>query len=1101
MEFITNSAKTLIDFLKETKGTKEINILVGYCYYSVFTEIAKEPEVLDIFKNANVKILLGMHIDPYLKYEYSKYEEDEKLSLHEIKEKEEEDFINFSNMETAGNFSGIDIIFSKVKDGSLEIKKTKEDIHAKLYIFVSDDITQVSPGVFITGSSNFTLQGIKLRREFNISENDYKHMEIAKSFFDELWKDENSVNILNVKTYKAIKEKVGLMYMASPYEIFQKVVYEYFEYTNTTKLEYPPSNWGYGNYQYQIDAIKEGVNAVKNYNGVLIADVVGLGKSVVASAVAKNLLEDRFIDCIYIICPPHLITSWENYSENFELREKVKSVGLLENIRKELLEKQRKKYLIIIDEAHNFRNSKTESYAKMKDICLGNKVILLTATPMHNTTSDIFSLIELFDGRLNKELDLESIKSDILKEEKEIRKEYKKDKENERDKETLREMSKKIISHINPVLIRRTRKDLEETIVYKKDLDDQKIKLNNVKDPILFDYTLGDMSFIYLSTLEKISPYEENDKEEINKKEIKKINHFRGVRYKPLCYLKEDSKKAKRVIEEVFGEGGDYNFALTSSKNLSKFMRHLLIRRFESSIGAFRKTIDNLIVKYENICEWMDKGLFPVYKKGDILNVEDFIEYSDMSETDDLDDEDIIEKFEFNKNKKEEYEEKGLYIIENIKEVLEKRFFEDFENDLNILKEIKKDWEKIEEDKKFDELIKCVSNFQKENSKRKIIIFSEFVDTVEYLYEKIEKDNKLKELFKSVKFSSKDKTSKRELIKENFDASVNNENQKDEYFVLITTDTLSEGINLHRAGIVINYDIPYNPTRVIQRVGRINRIGKKMFSSLYICNFLPRIEAQKEIKNWQISNFKLTLINAVLGNDTKILQKEDEIKSLFSIKEERYKEDDLSWDTKYKNIYNKIKESKKLEEKIKNMPHNLFVKRKMYFNGIIQVIRYDKEINAICLKDDIIIYNIANIFELLEASENETYEKPSLEFLEKEKKLKVFRDKRDKNYSHDSILYLEEYKKEIDNMENDENKYYIESLIRFAKEKRFAAYSLNSVVKIFKNPKNINKIDLVKRIIPESLLDKIKNDINDDTNKRRDLIVTEEIGSIEETND
>nr|WP_240516666.1 C-terminal helicase domain-containing protein [Brachyspira sp. G79] len=150
-------------------------------------------------------------------------------------------------------------------------------------------------------------------------------------------------------------------------------------------------------------------------------------------------------------------------------------------------------------------------------------------------------------------------------------------------------------------------------------------------------------------------------------------------------------------------------------------------------------------------------------------------------------------------------------------------------------------------------------------------MFTEFKDTADYLYESVYKDNELRKLFKPIKSTSQSKN--RDIIASNFDASLDTNKQEDDYFLLIATDTLSEGINLHRAGIIINYDIPYNPTRVIQRVGRINRIGKKLFDKIYIHNFIPRLEAQKDIKNWQISNFKLNLINAIFGNDTKILKK------------------------------------------------------------------------------------------------------------------------------------------------------------------------------------------------------------------------------------
>jgi hypothetical protein len=111
-------------------------------------------------------------------------------------------------------------------------------------------------------------------------------------------------------------------------------------------------------------------------------------------------------------------------------------------------------------------------------------------------------------------------------------------------------------------------------------------------------------------------------------------------------------------------------------------------------------------------------------------------------------------------------------------------------------------------------------------------------------------------------------------VKENFDASF--DVQKDEYDVLLTTDKLSEGFNLNRSGLVINYDIPWNPTRVIQRVGRINRIGRKVFENLYIFNFFPTVKGSSIVANRTIAENKMFAIHEILGEDAKIFSIEEE---------------------------------------------------------------------------------------------------------------------------------------------------------------------------------------------------------------------------------
>ena len=633
------------------------------------------------------------------------------------------------------------------------------------------------------------------------------------------------------------------------------------------------------------------------------------------------------------------------------------------------------------------------------------------------------------------------------------------------------------MSLIHTIIIRRTRNDLLESSEYRKDLEKQKTEFNDVEEPKLHDYELGDLSKLYYDTLEKISPYNEDNEDNKDNSNI-----FKGVRYKPLIYLKketiEDKRKSAEIVKAVYGEDANFDFADLSSNNIAKFMRHLLVRRFESSIFAFKKSVENMIGKYENIKRFVrGRNYYPIYKRGDV-------NYEDYSE----DDNDIMIK-----DNSKKYE--GLYIIENVKEVLREEFFIDFENDLKILKEIKKDWENIgiEKDKKFFKLKEELKKFKKENDKRKIIIFSEFKDTVDYLYESICKDEELNYLLKPLKSVADSKN--RETVKANFDASLEERKQESEYFLLISTDTLSEGVNLHRAGIIINYDIPYNPTRVIQRVGRINRIGKKLFDKIYIHNFIPRLEAQKDIKNWQISNFKLTLINSIFGNDTKILQKDDEINSLFSLKREAGiisdLENDISWDIEYREIYNKLNQDNNLLEEIKNMKDNIFIRRENDFNGLVEIRKGENGIFGGLLKNSVMDYNMANIFKILKAQENEKSFKPSdkaeslIADFERRKNIKKI------NYKPDALLKLERYK-EIMGLEISLNdREYIEKIIKGIEYNIFTEKQIKNIEKAFKNNNGIEILKEIKKIIDYSSLNYI-NYIESDYLKDSILVVREE---------
>lgn len=1061
-----------IDNENDIHNIKEICILTAYCYYEVFSYIIKNENARNIFLNAKVKILIGMNIDNKTRRLYFNDNKDNDKAINDFKE--------FTLIENKEYSSIIELFKYKCENKTLEIRKTAEYMHAKLYLFKYNE--EAERNAFLIGSSNFTHRGIKDRKELNIYCKD--GFNELYNYFEEEWNKAHEIlnnkneeeffrNIIKL-TNEDKKDKDDLV---SPYKIFLKVIYEYFEFINREELLCSPADYGYRDYKYQIDAIKSGINGIMLYNGVLISDVVGLGKSIIASAIAKNLLLKEKIEEIIIICPPKIIDSWENYNIEFQIKAKVFSIGLLDKAL-EHVRNHRKNRLIIIDEAHRFVNNKTYSYDMITNICFGNKVIAITATPMHNTTSDIFSIIDIFDRKLTKNKNIEEAKIKILKEERELKSKYKKSENSKEENiKKSKEIAKEIMSLIHTIIIRRTRNDLLESSEYRKDLEKQKTEFNDVEEPKLHDYELGDLSKLYYDTLEKISPYNEDNEDNKDNSNI-----FKGVRYKPLIYLKketiEDKRKSAEIVKEVYGEDANFDFADLSSNNIAKFMRHLLVRRFESSIFAFKKSVENMIGKYENIKKFVrGRNYYPIYKRGDV-NYEDYYE----------DDNDIMIK-----DNSKKYE--GPYIIKNVKEVLSEEFFIDFENDLKILKEIKKDWENIgiEKDKKFFKLKEELKKFKKENDKRKIIIFSEFKDTVDYLYESICKDEELNYLLKPLKSVADSKN--RETVKANFDASLEERKQESEYFLLISTDTLSEGVNLHRAGIIINYDIPYNPTRVIQRVGRINRIGKKLFDKIYIHNFIPRLEAQKDIKNWQISNFKLTLINSIFGNDTKILQKDDEINSLFSLKREAGilsdLENDISWDIEYREIYNKLNQDNNLLEEIKNMKDNIFIRRENDFNGLVEIRKGENGIFGGLLKNSVMDYNMANIFKILKAQENEKSFKPSdkaeslIADFERRKNIKKI------NYKPDALLKLERYK-EIMGLEISLNdREYIEKIINGIEYNIFTEKQIKNIEKAFKNNNGIEILKEIKKIIDYSSLNYI-NYIESDYLKDSILVVREE---------
>ena len=338
--------------------------------------------------------------------------------------------------------------------------------------------------------------------------------------------------------------------------------------------------------------------------------------------------------------------------------------------------------------------------------------------------------------------------------------------------------------------------------------------------------------------------------------------------------------------------------------------------RFESSKAAFKSTLTSILNSYENIIKWWEKGYVPIKKKGYLPDPDD----EEIQET--LDEINSIDELgiDLNKIKKK--------AIPFDKSLFKEEFIEAVNSDVELLKNIYAAWFETDDvgiDPKYNTIKEKIANSLKENSNRKLVIFSTFADTAEYVKEHLERDG-----FRVLLYTGGSAKIDRSVVKCNFDASCKLSDQANDYDIIVATDALSEGFNLNRAGVIINYDIPYNPTRVVQRIGRINRINKKMFDSIYIYNFFPTDIGEENTAIKGISTLKMLLINNIVGSDTKTLTPDETLQSYFK---KRYDEadesnNDRSWDNKYRNIYNSIKHNIDLLDEVHSIPERARIVRK-----------------------------------------------------------------------------------------------------------------------------------------------------------------------------
>jgi len=937
--FITNNKKSdlkkrLIELISKSE---ELKFLVGFFYFSGIRELyfalQKNPEV-------SVKILVGLNVDRFnhglIEYAQTDQSSDEEKTykfFESIKKS-----LNTEYFDTEEFYQQVRYFVDLIKSDKLIIRKTYEPNHAKLYIFKLEQDQVGKNTLFITGSSNLTQAGLSTQNEFNVEISDYG-FEDAEEYFDNLWRQATSITEHEETKKRLIEviERETLIKDVSPFEAFCLILKTYLDAFDQKKvgdsiITLMEKN-GYKPYQYQLDAVKQALKIIDDYNGVIIADVVGLGKTIIACAVAKQLGRRGIV-----ICPPGLVgdrnlnSGWKKYVEQFKLNDwEVRSLGDLENTL-DFVKKIEDIEVVIIDEAHRFRNQDTQDYDLLKNICREKTVILLTATPFNNRPADILSLLSLFIIPKQSTITLDSNLVDQFRGFKGIfdRLGYIKKYHNSTD-ETKRQraqnnykglfgeekfdmknvtrrshyLAKQIRNVIEPVTIRRNRLDLTGNPYYK----DEVTQISKCADPKEWFYELSkEQSEFYSRVIEHYFG------------DIDNGGRFKGAIYRPFEY--------KEGKTEKLDEKGNRQYI--QQRNLFDFMRRILVKRFESSFGSFKQSIINFqritttaqdfIKRTQEYI--LDRALLErIYQANDDEIEKQLQEYEEK-----------INKGEYPKNHER-------YKLKDFKE--RDKFEADIQSDLDLFAEILEELDKLELVKNDPKTACLIQNITKQlNAKpnsgeprRKIIIFSEYVDTVLYLKKEMTKRFGEKMLVVAGDLSA----AKIGQINKNFDASY--AGQENHYDLLLTSDKISEGFNLNRAGMVINYDIPWNPVRVIQRVGRINRISKKVFDELYIVNFFPTEQGAELVKSREIAANKMFLIHSALGEDAKIFDVAEEPTPAGLYKRIQQNPDELEEESFYNKALRELirikKEHPEILNNLENYPPRVKVAKQFTENELL----------------------------------------------------------------------------------------------------------------------------------------------------------------------
>lgn len=812
-----------------------LDVLVGYFYSSGYFKIRKFLD--DVVE---IRVLVGVDLDNRAKKAINKG-----LEINFNADTAREEFLKKAVKDIQDSDykrdveEGINAFIKDIISGRLQIKiHPSTQLHAKIYIFrQQNEHEHAGWGSVITGSSNLTENGLERNFEFNVELRDHDDIKFAQETFEKLWLE--SVNI-NEEFVQQIPKETYINNDYTPHDIYIKFLIDYFD----KSIDYDPESItdlpkGYRKLAYQVDAVNDGYNKLTKYNGFILADVVGLGKTIIATIVAKKFyFTNGYRTKILIVYPPALKPSWTKTIRDFE----IPNVDFVSNGSLHKVKHPEDYDLIIVDEAHKFRSDESEMFNQLQKLCKtprkrpgidGNfekKVILVTATPLNNRPADIRNQLYLFLDSKISNLDVGNIQHffrELIERYDKLRKDKQISKENLA--RGIKEIYDKIRTKVlEPVIVRRTRTDIRDSEIYWKDITEQGLRFPDIIPPKQILYQLdAKLDSLYDSTLKILKGGE---------------NGLFYMRYQAIKYLPEKIKK------EVYGTRAD-----NISDSLAKIMKTLMVKRIDSSFHAFKKTLKRFLDANEAMTRMIEADRIFIAPK---LKVNEFILSEDEATLELMleDRPDLIR----------------AYAADDFDEIFIKGIYHDYE----LLKELNKAWQNITEDPKLDEFLyqlKSVFFNPSVNHNGKLVVFSESKETTEYLAGKLE----LLQHRKVLAIDSSNQSDKAEIIRANFDANIPLFEKSNEFPILITTEVLAEGVNLHQANVIVNYDVPWNATRLMQRIGRVNRIGTAS-DKIYIYNFFPTQRTDDEIELNKKAYIKLQAFHSALGEDSQIYSNDEE---------------------------------------------------------------------------------------------------------------------------------------------------------------------------------------------------------------------------------
>ncbi len=878
-DIIDNQTEKLVDHLNRILGTCERGrFAVGYLFLSGLTSVAKRllnlKELRLLIGNTTNRDTVELLAEGYKRLD---------LAAEEIEKQTYPKRTEAGKMaaETAGNLRNtvewmdqtdeaqelIAGLIRMIEEKRLKVRVyTRGRLHAKAYICdygaVYDgngaEVARHEKGIAVVGSSNLTLAGLTHNTELNVLvQGNQNHQELVR-WFDNLWKEAQD---FDADLMTELKESWATA-QVRPYDIYMKTLYALVR-DRLESEEEPELLWDDDIFRklasFQKVAVRQAVQMVRDYGGAFVADVVGLGKSYIGAAIVKHFERtDRARPLI--VCPAPLTEMWERYNEVYQLNARVLSMGFLREDGDEGVNRLLKDFhfkdrdFVLVDESHNLRHPDTQRYKIVQSfLSAGRRCCFLTATPRNKSAWDVYHQIKLFhqDDRTDLPIDPPNLK-DFFR--------------------MIDRGERKLPDLLANILVRRTRRHILRWYGFDAET-------HQPVDPDRFqDYLQGTRrAYVLVGGKHQFFP-----QRELQPIEYSIEDTYQGLYQELRGYLGKarKGKPAKAVSdgELTYARYGLWHYVNAEKQrkepyaglqragaNLRGLMRVLLFKRFESSVYAFRETIRRLLKIHQAFIASLDSGFVPAGEDAQqILYESDLLEEGDLV--------DVLRSIS------------GRY---DAKDFDLKTLREHIEHDIVLLKKIMKLVAPITADKdaKLQTLLARLSEKPLNGAKR--LIFTQYADTARYLFAHLNPDGKRPEI--EVIFSG-DKS--KEKIVGRFAPKANPEYRfvkgEAELMTVIATDVLAEGLNLQDCDNIINYDLHWNPVRLIQRFGRIDRIGSE-HERIFGFNFLPETKLDKNLGLRDKLHRRIQEIHDTIGEDSEILDLTEKLnpEAMYAIYETR----------------------------------------------------------------------------------------------------------------------------------------------------------------------------------------------------------------------